>query len=584
MSGFKFSMSDSPFSQILEQATTEFLQFMRPLQKGAIGVYPKSFEGRVLRLIKFKTLSEAFSEVTAIEDFKIGDGGVDVVAFVPNHPDFLQIVLNYFQNMQNYRLHILIMPRYGSRCQKAVQMSGLSDKLNIVEFHADMILIEPYQFIVPAPNCFKRIYIDGDIDDLYLISRSLVKIEILHGMFPEIVTYGENSERVAHLLHEMKAQIGMGAFAAHPTYSQCIIIDRIYDNMTPLLTQLTYSGVIDENMKLDCGILSLPDSVQYEQRQIILNDNDPVYKDIKGFGLQKATEFISQASTDMMSLSASLVPGMEMAKFQVQARKAKSLSDRKPFFALHLNIMDYLAVAKSKSENFNDTISFELASILGSDPDLDLANKLMRQDENWPEAMRLFCIASQSRAGLPAAIISQFRRQAIAKFGLEFVKTLEQFEHIGLLTQNRSSIFGPKQFTFQMTAQAFDLLPKNTDEETVKNFNEKDIGSFYDGYVPLTARLVQTAVTGDFKNSQKTKAFDALGIKYTKHVVTPDPFAEEPDQKKVLVFIIGGMTYSETAAIKALGTRIFNGKVDFDLGTTEMLSGNRLLRQMCPTI
>ena len=581
-------MSESPFIQILEQATNEFNAFASKINKGGVGVYPKSFEGRIFRLLKNDTLGKVFDQVCPVEEFKPGDKPCDVVAFVPNHPDFLQIVLNVFQQLPEiYKLHVLIMPRYGSRCQKLVAQTGMAERLDIVEFHGDMILLEDYEFLVPAPNCFKRIYIDGDIDDLYLISRSLVKVEILHGMFPEIVTYGDNSARVAHLLHEMKAQIGLGAFQSQPTFSQCIIIDRHCDNMTPLLTQLTYNGILDENLKIDCGIFPFPADIKPLENgnsTIILSDKDLVFKDIRGLGVTQASEFIGAASEEMKSVHAALVEGMDLAKFQVQSKKAKSLGDRKEMFAKHLDIIAYLAVAKSQNPNFNEAISFELASLLNQDPELDLANRLMRTDENWPEAMRLYCIASQAHGGLSYQEISYFRKQVIGKFGLDFVKTLEQFEAIGLLTQNKSSFFGPKQYNFHQTAQIFDLLPKNSDEQVVKDFNEKDIGSFYEGYVPLTARLVQLAVKHETEVPVKARTLEFLGIKCNKLVINDQPFAEEPDVKKVLVFIIGGMTYSEAIAIRELGKRIFNGSVEFYLGSTEILTGTRLLAQMCPDL
>ena len=279
-----------------------------------------------------------------------------------------------------------------------------------------------------------------------------------------------------------------------------------------------------------------------------------------------------------------LKKGMEMAKFKVQAMHAQSLANRKPYFALHLEIMAHLTLAKANDELFNEAIGFELNSILGFEPPLDLANRLIRYDEHWSEALRLYCIASQSRGGLPGNIIIPFRNKLIARFGLSFVKYLEQMEKIGLLTQQRTILFVPipRAFSFSSSASLFGLLPKNSNQDVVDDFNNKDIGSFYDGYVPLTARLVQQATEGPITKSSYLKAFDALNIKYKVKTVVDQPFAEEPDVKKILVFIIGGMTYSESIAIREIGNRIYSGGVEYYIGSTSIISANRFLKEMCP--
>lgn len=582
------SGKDSPFTQILEQATSEFTQFAAQLPKGAIGLYPKNMEGFLMRLISFNVMKKYFVELTDAESWSPKAPTGCVVAFTPNHPDYLKRILDKFSAAAEYQKHVLIMPRYGERCRNVVKTSGLDGQLNIVEFHADMVPVEPYEFLVPAPETFKRLYIDGDIDDLFLIARSIVKIEILHGMFPEVVTFGDNSERIAHLIQEMKAQIGLGAFQAHPTFHKIIVLDRIVDNMTPLLTQFTYNGVLDETLNPSYGVLNLPEDVKSENRQIIVSDADLAFKDIRGLKLPDANAFIAKCNEEMNKITHGevLKKGMEMAKFKVQALRAKSLADRKPFFALHLEIMSHLTLAKANDELFNEAISFELDSILGFEPPLDLANRLMRYDEHWSEALRLYCIASQSCGGLPGNIIIPFRNKLIARFGLSFVKYLEQMEKIGLLTQQRTLLFVPipNQFSFRNTASLFNLLPKNTDEEVVKQFNETDIGSFYDGYIPLTARLVQHATDGPITKSSMLKMFDSLNIKYKVKTVVDQPFAEEPDVKKILVFIIGGMTYSESIAIRELGNRIYQGAVEYYIGSTSIISANRFLKEMCPIL
>ena len=51
-----------------------------------------------------------------------------------------------------------------------------------------------------------------------------------------------------------------------------------------------------------------------------------------------------------------------------------------------------------------------------------------------------------------------------------------------------------------------------------------------------------------------------------------------------MVFVIGGMTQSEISLIRSLGPKKHGGSIIFYLGTTSILTGKRLINEICPTI
>ena len=136
-------MDDSPFSQIVEQAINELKQYTRKLKKNPIAVYPRAFEGQILRLIRADVFSSLFSKICDVESLDASnDGDVDIVCFVPNNPDYMKIVLDKFSGFRECGRHILIMPRLGPRCKTLFEMSGIGDKVHISDFHADILLLE----------------------------------------------------------------------------------------------------------------------------------------------------------------------------------------------------------------------------------------------------------------------------------------------------------------------------------------------------------------------------------------------------------------------------------------------------------
>lgn len=77
-------------------------------------------------------------------------------------------------------------------------------------------------------------------------------IQQKYGLFPRIVGKGDNARRLADALLRMRSEVkvddSLNPFALTPSSSidNLIIVDRETDMLTPLLTQLTYEGLVDE--------------------------------------------------------------------------------------------------------------------------------------------------------------------------------------------------------------------------------------------------------------------------------------------------------------------------------------------------
>jgi hypothetical protein len=80
-----------------------------------------------------------------------------------------------------------------------------------------------------------------------------MSIQRRHGLFPRIIGKGDRARQLADLLIRMRNEEDMSdgsPFALTPSsvLGELIIIDREVDFVTPLMTQLTYEGLIDETI------------------------------------------------------------------------------------------------------------------------------------------------------------------------------------------------------------------------------------------------------------------------------------------------------------------------------------------------
>ena len=95
-------------------------------------------------------------------------------------------------------------------------------------------------------------YKDGDLSSLSSSAQALMQLQGTFGLFPRLTGKGDKAKILADMLLRMRQESMIDSrtslYGARQSQSieSLIIIDREVDFITPLLTQLTYEGLIDE--------------------------------------------------------------------------------------------------------------------------------------------------------------------------------------------------------------------------------------------------------------------------------------------------------------------------------------------------
>ena len=96
-------------------------------------------------------------------------------------------------------------------------------------------------------NVFKDLFIANDTSSLYNIACSLVTLQSLYGVFPNVAGKGRCARQVFDLMVRMRRDIGAEfETTVPPQFDALLILDRTADLTTPVVTQLTYEGLVDE--------------------------------------------------------------------------------------------------------------------------------------------------------------------------------------------------------------------------------------------------------------------------------------------------------------------------------------------------
>lgn len=102
-----------------------------------------------------------------------------------------------------------------------------------------------------------------DYSSIFYAAKALMNIQLEYGLFPRIIGKGDQSRTLCKLLLRLREERAVEfshdplALAPSTVLDNLIIIERDTDLVTPLLTQLTYEGLIDEFYGIEHGMFVL---------------------------------------------------------------------------------------------------------------------------------------------------------------------------------------------------------------------------------------------------------------------------------------------------------------------------------------
>ena len=150
------------------------------------------------------------------------------------------------QSRKEYQM--FVVPRKSAVCIQRLKDKGVYGTLtSIDELPFDFYPLESDVISMEADNIFKELYVENDSSSLYGIARGLMTLQSLYGIFPNVLGKGRYARQVLDLMIRMRRDIGVDADPPiAPQFDTLLILDRTVDLTTPVVTQLTYEGLIDE--------------------------------------------------------------------------------------------------------------------------------------------------------------------------------------------------------------------------------------------------------------------------------------------------------------------------------------------------
>ena len=456
-----------------------------------------------------------------------------------------------------------------------------------------------------------------------------MQIQQKYGLFPRIIGKGDSARRLLDLLFRMRSEastdeatnISPSKLGMIPSASieSLIIIDRDVDLSTPLLTQLTYEGLIDElfgiqynQADIDTSIVgpvpgsqqnTPPDAQQGRKRKIQLDSSDKLYAQLRDTNFATGSRLLNKFAKRLQSDYESRHVAKSTSELRDFVNKLPAYQSEQQSLKIQVGLAQDIEKQTLHSDIFSRVLEVQQNLVAGADPSSqhDAIEELIARDTPLPTVLRLLCLESCVSGGLRQKDLDNFKRQILHAYGYQHLLTLSTLEKMQLLQSRTGNAFLGTTATPSAIGTNYAAIrrPLRLVLDEVNEQDPDDIAYVYSMYAPLSIRLVQCVLQKSYLSSlappnpssaQGWSGFEDVlknikGETFTKaqkgdsseqaikarHMLTG-----QGGKKTVIVMFLGGVTYTEIAALRFVAKQEEERRRIL-ICTTDVLNGNQIV-------
>ncbi|XP_002061201.3 vacuolar protein sorting-associated protein 33A [Drosophila willistoni] len=517
------------------------------------------------------------------------------------------------------QFHILFVPRCSVLCLNQLDNKGFRSHFGrIEELQWNFLPLDADVVTMEMPQAYRDVSVEGDTTSLYQAAIGLVQMQRLYGRIPKIYGKGVNAQRVWDYAKQLGRDEKSLYYGDKGAIDQLILLDRGIDLLSPLATQLTYEGLIDEFYGIRQNKLTLPANhfhadkvgngkrvgnehqqedaplLSNEFKTIMLHSGEPLYGDLRNKNFNEVTKLLARKAREIQNqmnenATAQRKTVPEMKSF-VEELLPQLLAEKNAT-SQHTTIAS-LILNQISSDAFTDDLAAEQEFMVCADIDKPSAyiEDLIAREADLRLVLRLMCLQCAAGSGLKEKVLNYYKRELAHVYGLEVLLTISNLERAGLLhTQTESRAYAVLRKTLHLTV-----------DDNVE-VNPKDISYVHSFYAPLTARLVEHSLKPLGWQSLKSQINNLPGPTFEDFQAPLIGISGRPNEgpigsaggaigsgsggsggsllhvpRVVLVCFVGGCTFAEIAALRFLAAQEDNN-VEFVIATTKVINKHTFL-------
>ncbi|KAK3394187.1 Sec1-like protein [Podospora didyma] len=638
--------------QVREKARKDLLYLLEGVRGKKNLVIEKNLAGPLGVIVKASTLRDYGVDNFFFLENKNTDTSQRNVVFIvrgesARHAHAIADQIKRLQHASqfSYEFHVFWVPRRTLLSDKVLEEAGVLGDVNIAELPLYFFPLEKDILSLELDDSFRDLYLAKDPTPIFLLARALMGIQQKHGLFPRIIGKGDMAKRVADLLARMRQELLAGEDASETdkiglspsnTMESVIIIDREVDFVTPLLTQLTYEGLIDEvfgiqnnQTDVDSTIVGAPpqpavaqgtapaaasaSAGQTRKRKIQLDSSDKLFDRLRDTNFAIVGSQLNKIARRLQSDYETRHTSKTTAELKDFVQKLPGYQAEQQSLKIHTGLTEEI-LKYTRTEQFNKLLEVQQNLAAGADPSsqFEAIEELIARDTPLPQVLRLLCIYSCISGGIKTKELDHFRRLILQGYGYQHLLTLHNLEKLQMFLSRSSPLASMIPMTGAAGAAGtktnYTYLRKQlrliVDE--VNEHEPNDIAYVYSGYAPLSIRLVQcvlqkqyllsitrgNGVSGasapagggaqgwrgfdDAVKHARGSTFDEVQKGEDKAVKARALLSGGGDKKTVFVVFVGGISFTEIAALRFIAKKEEDRR-NIVICTTSMISGNVMM-------
>ncbi|KAJ8540282.1 hypothetical protein K7X08_030201 [Anisodus acutangulus] len=569
-----------------DQSQKELITILKNIRGKKCLVIDPKLGGSLSLIVQSSLLKEHGAELRHLNAEPIETDCTKVVYLVRAQLDLMKFICSHIHNDISKGIQreyfIYFVPRRAVVCEKILEEEKVHHLLTIGEYPLYLIPLDEDVLSFELDVAYKEYIVDGDTTSLWHIAKAIHKLEFSFGLIPNVRAKGKASVRVADILNRMQSEEPVNTSEMGvPEINTIILLDRAVDMITPMCSQLTYEGLLDEFLGINNGAVELDSSIMGAQQEgkkikVPLNSSDKLFKEIRDQNFEVVVQVLRQKATSMkQDYTEMQTTNQTVSELKDFVKKLNSL----PEMTRHINLGQYLTTFTSKP-SFLGRLDMEQTLVEAESYDIcfEYIEEMIHKQEPLINVLRLLILFSITNSGLPKKNFDYLRRELLHSYGFEHIATLNNLEKTGLLKKQET------KSNWLTIKRALRLIVEDTDTA-----NPNDISYVFSGYAPLSIRLVQHAIRSGWRPIEEIlKLLPGPHSDIKRGGVSNSPSLDSLNgslhssdkvvdgrRSLVLVVFIGGVTSAEISALRFLSAQ--EGMAyDIIVATTKIVNGSTL--------
>uniref|UniRef100_A0A0E0P642 Uncharacterized protein n=1 Tax=Oryza rufipogon TaxID=4529 RepID=A0A0E0P642_ORYRU len=420
-----------------EQSQKDLLNILKSIRGKKCVVIDPKLAGTLSLILQTSLLKEYGAELRLLSAEPLQTECAKILYLVRSELKFMKLIASQIKNDEPKGLQreffLYFVPRRTVACEKILEEEKVHQKLTLGEYPLYLVPLDEDVICFELDHSLQECLIEGDTSSVWHVAKAIHKLEFAFGVIPNVRAKGVASTKAAELLNSMQQEdpVNMDDMGT-PEINTVILLDREVDLVTPMCSQLTYEGLLDEMLQINNGSVEVDATIMGAQQ-----DGKKLYKEIRDLNFEVVVQVLRQKATSIQQDYA-----------EVKSTNTQSVSELKDFvkrlhslpeIARHVHLAQHLQSFTGKP-SFHARLDIEqtILEVQNFEICFEYIEEMIHKQEPIENVLRLLVLLSLTNAGLPKKNFDYLRREILHSYGFEHMPLLYNLEKAGLFKRQES--------------------------------------------------------------------------------------------------------------------------------------------------